>query len=158
MAFAEGTSVPVGRTRAEIETLVAKYGATRFAFGWIDDNQAAINFVAHGRLVRFVLPLPTKEEITATLKKTAKYQWQTPAQSTVDNAHGGARPFHLAWGRSIIEQCKAAETPVFFKQMGSRPFTECEGVSYPVPLQFKDRKGGDWNEFPDVLRVREFPR
>jgi hypothetical protein len=87
MPFAEGTSVPVGRTRAEIEALVQKYGATRFASGWADDNKAAINFVAHGRLVRFVLPLPTKLEILATLKKTATYHWKTPAASTVDSAH-----------------------------------------------------------------------
>jgi len=86
MAFAEGTSVPVGRTRGEIETLVEKYGATQFASGWLDDMKAAISFVAHGRLVRFVLPLPTKEQIVATLKKTQRYQWSTPPASLVDNA------------------------------------------------------------------------
>lgn len=86
MAFAEGTSVPVGRTRGEIETLVEKYGATRFASGWMDDLKAAISFVAHGRLVRFVLPLPTKEQVVATLKKTPRYQWSTPPASVVDNA------------------------------------------------------------------------
>lgn len=86
MAFAEGTSVPVGRTRGEIETLVEKYGATRFASGWLDDQKAAISFVAHGRLVRFVLPLPDKAWPLASLKKTKRYQWSTPAASVVDNA------------------------------------------------------------------------
>jgi len=87
VAFAEGTSVPVGRTRGEIETLVEKYGATRFASGWMDDLKAAISFVAHGRLVRFVLPLPTKEQVVATLKKTnQRYRWSTPPASVVDNA------------------------------------------------------------------------
>jgi hypothetical protein len=88
MPFAEGTTVPVGRTRGEIETLVAKYGATRFASGWSDDNRAAISFVAYGRLVRFVLPLPTKADIVATLKKTPKYRWHTPAAGVVENALG----------------------------------------------------------------------
>jgi hypothetical protein len=86
MAFAEGTSVPVGRTRGEIESLVEKYGAKRFASGWLDDTKAAISFVAHGRLVRFVLPLPTKEETLARLKKTDRYRWSTPPVTTVDNA------------------------------------------------------------------------
>lgn len=61
MAFAEGTTVPASKTRAEIESLVAKYGATRFAFGYMEDR-AAINFVASGRLVRFTVPLPTKDD------------------------------------------------------------------------------------------------
>jgi len=34
MAYAENTKVPVEKTRAEIERLVGKYGATRFASGW----------------------------------------------------------------------------------------------------------------------------
>jgi protein gp37 len=33
----------------------------------------------------------------------------------------GARPFNLAWARSVIEQCKAAGVSVFMKQYGSRP-------------------------------------
>lgn len=33
----------------------------------------------------------------------------------------GARPYDLAWPRSIIAQCRAAGVPVFHKQLGSRP-------------------------------------
>lgn len=75
MAFAEGTSVPVPRTRGEIEGLVAKYGADRFASGWDSDGKAAISFAAHGRLVRFVLALPTDE--VAKKKTPRRYEWQT---------------------------------------------------------------------------------
>ena len=32
-----------------------------------------------------------------------------------------ARPFDLAWARSIVEQCKRAEVPVFVKQLGADP-------------------------------------
>jgi len=60
MPFAEGTTVSVAKSRAEIESLVSKYGATRFAGGWTETG-AAINFVANNRLVRFSLPLPTKD-------------------------------------------------------------------------------------------------
>jgi protein gp37 len=34
----------------------------------------------------------------------------------------GARPFDLAWARSIRDQCKAAGVPYFFKQAGCAPF------------------------------------
>jgi hypothetical protein len=86
MAFAEGTTVAVSKTRGEIEGLVEKYGATRFASGWIDDEHAAISFAAKGRLVRFTLPLPKREEVIALVKKTPKYRYYTPPTAVVDNA------------------------------------------------------------------------
>jgi len=59
----------------------------------------------------------------------------------------GARPFDLAWARSTIAQCREAGVPCFVKQIGSRP------EMWPV----LDRKGGDLREWPEDLRVREFP-
>ncbi len=34
----------------------------------------------------------------------------------------GARPMDLAWVRSIVEQCKVADVPVFVKQLGPKPY------------------------------------
>lgn len=77
----------------------------------------------------------------------------------------GARPFDLAWARSIVVQCKAAGVPVFVKQIGS-------GVSLHTLekgrgrfvndgdfdcMKIRDLKGGDMDEWPADLRVREFP-
>ena len=70
----------------------------------------------------------------------------------------GARPCDVAWIRSIKDQCKAADVPVFIKQLGAKPYQSPEddgGTGYE--LSMKDRKGGDWNEWPEDLRVREFP-
>lgn len=78
MSFAEGTSVPVTRTKAEIEALVSKYGATRFASGWDKDNKAAISFALHGRLVRFVLQLVDDE--AAKKKAPKRSNWSPPAE------------------------------------------------------------------------------
>lgn len=63
--YAKDTSVPVSKSRAEIEAAVERYGATQFASGW-RDGQAAISFVIKERAVRFILPLPDKnaEEFT----------------------------------------------------------------------------------------------
>jgi protein gp37 len=64
----------------------------------------------------------------------------------------GARPFDLAWARQTIDQCREAGIAPFFKQTGSRPILDGE------PLRLKDRKGGDMDEWPADLRVREYPR
>lgn len=73
----------------------------------------------------------------------------------------GARPFNLAWARSTIAQCKAAGTAYFGKQLGARPVNGSEERgTWPVGLDhfaLRDRKGGDMEEWPSDLRVREFP-
>ena len=63
----------------------------------------------------------------------------------------GARPMELSWARSLIRQCREAGTAVFMKQTGS--------VAAADLNPFAPRgKGGDWDRWPDDLRVREFPR
>jgi hypothetical protein len=64
--FAEGTTVSPSKTQVEIATLVERYGATQFSSGWTGD-QAAISFAAKGRLVRFVIQLPSVETMRATM-------------------------------------------------------------------------------------------
>ncbi len=61
MPFAEGTTVPVERSRAEIETLLRRYGADQFVSGW-DAGMAMIGFHARERTVRFILPIPSRTE------------------------------------------------------------------------------------------------
>ena len=83
----------------------------------------------------------------------------------------GARPFDLAWMRSTINQCKAAGVAVFVKQLGANAHdyrrTAEWAVACNVPVDaaahftsamLSDRKGGDWDEWPEDLRVREWPR
>lgn len=72
MGFAEGTSVPVAKTRGEIEALVEKYGARNFVSGWTD-NTAGISFAIHGRLVRFELQMPELD--VARKKAPRRYAW-----------------------------------------------------------------------------------
>lgn len=67
----------------------------------------------------------------------------------------GARPFDIQWARNTVAQCKAAGVACFVKQVGSVPMERGERWRYEPKL--KDRKGGDWEEWPEDLRVREFP-
>ncbi|HUW30193.1 MAG TPA: hypothetical protein VM223_01130 [Planctomycetota bacterium] len=57
MAYAENTSVPVDRSKAEIERVLARYGATGFMYG-IRPEKAVVAFEANDRHVRFILPMP----------------------------------------------------------------------------------------------------
>lgn len=57
MAYAKSTSVPEERTKAEIERLVVKAGASRFATSW-EMDAATILFDMKSRRVRFTVPLP----------------------------------------------------------------------------------------------------
>ena len=63
----------------------------------------------------------------------------------------GARLFDLSWARSIIAQCRAAGVPVFMKQVGSF------AIGSGGQLRNADRKGGDPAEWPEDLRIRQFP-
>lgn len=96
-----------------------------------------------------------------------------------------ARPCNPKWIRSLVEQCKAASVPCFVKQLGGNivlrndevedqfnnsdtgwpdPHVEYDihgfrenfqGADCRVCLQ--DKKGGNPDEWPADLRVREFP-
>ena len=63
--YAERTSVSVEKSRNEIESTLARYGAASFMYGW-DGDGAMIAFVmevAEGkRQVRFHLPLPSRDD------------------------------------------------------------------------------------------------
>jgi len=59
----------------------------------------------------------------------------------------GARPFDPEWARDMRVECALSRVPFFMKQMGSAP----------VALDLIDKKGGDPGEWPEDLRVREFP-
>ena len=70
----------------------------------------------------------------------------------------GARPFNVEWARSLVRQCRAAGVKVFVKQLGANPQFQTADMHGPQLLTLRDRKGGDVDEFPEDLRVREFPR
>jgi hypothetical protein len=57
--YAENTSVPVDRSRSEIERILSKYGADQFSAGWTADK-AVILFRLKDRYVRIDLPLAVK--------------------------------------------------------------------------------------------------
>jgi hypothetical protein len=63
--YASSTSVSVSKSKAEIEAILERYGASQFLSGW-DADRAVIGFTMpvgeEYRQVRFVLPMPDKSE------------------------------------------------------------------------------------------------
>jgi protein gp37 len=57
------------------------------------------------------------------------------------------RPLDLGWVRELIAQCREAGTAVFVKQLGSILGAQLGAGG----------KGGDWDAWPEDLRIREFP-
>lgn len=76
----------------------------------------------------------------------------------------GARPCDVEWIRSVVEHCREAGVACFTKQLGARPyFGDGGGVGAYAHrenrvLHLNDPKGGDPSEWPEDLRVQEFPR
>lgn len=58
--YAKTTDVPVDKSRADIERVLAKYGADAFGYT-IADNVARISFRMEGRHFRFALTLPPRD-------------------------------------------------------------------------------------------------
>jgi protein gp37 len=63
-----------------------------------------------------------------------------------------ARPMQINWARTIVDECRAASVPVFVKQLGAKP------MAHTTRVTLRSRKGGDLAEWPETLRVREFPQ
>lgn len=59
--YASSTLVSVNNSKAEIERLVERYGAGQFMSGW-SAEQAVVAFSMEGRQVKFVLPMPSRDE------------------------------------------------------------------------------------------------
>lgn len=85
----------------------------------------------------------------------------------------GARPCNIEDVRSIRDQCQAAGVACFVKQLGAWPHYRGSGLKpgpnyqpprgrdprepVEIPLMLSHPKGGDPDEWPEDLRVREFP-
>lgn len=69
-------------------------------------------------------------------------------ESGNDNGKYKYRPCKLEWIERIVDDCQSNRIPVFVKQMGTY---------LAKKLKLHDRHGGDLNEFPEHLKIRQFP-
>lgn len=121
----------------------------------------------------------TANERRESMKKLAEMGWFTwvshePALEQVDFSGwefirwlvmGGesgskSRPYDLAWPRAVMPWCREHAIPFFHKQVGSKPKLQVHECHKP-PCNWTDfgstGKGNDPEEWPEDLRVREYP-
>jgi protein gp37 len=65
-----------------------------------------------------------------------------------------ARPCDIGWIYPILRQCREAGVPVFVKQLGNNPVF---GTARDAGSKL-NWKGDNIEEFPEDLRIREFPK
>lgn len=68
MKYAAKTEVSAENSRAEIEKVLRRYGATGFMYGW-DETDAVLGFKVASRQIKFILKMPDPK---------AKEFWVTP--------------------------------------------------------------------------------
>lgn len=81
-------------------------------------------------------------------------------ESGNDNGKYKYRPCDIKWIEQIVIACKVYGTPVFVKQLGTHIAKERKMRTAPDEngkTKF-DRHGGNIEEFPEHLRIREFPK
>jgi len=83
MAYASKTTVSPERSRAEIEAILRRYGATDFGYMYQETGGAAVMFKINGTAVRFLMPLPLLADFkldrrgwNRTDKSTKEFQLQ----------------------------------------------------------------------------------
>lgn len=144
-----GVSVENQRAAGRLEELLATPAAIRFAS---------------------LEPLLERVEVSPWLVRGhARLDWG------IVGGESFGRPCDVDWVRSLVRQFQSAGVPAFVKQLGSVPMME-ESLwrrQNPTPLlsvanrnrvppgcvglKLQSPKGGDMAEWPEDLRVREFP-
>lgn len=61
MKYAAKTEVSVEKSRNEIERILPRYKATKFAY-FTEEMKACIAFEVSNKRIRFVLPLPSRKD------------------------------------------------------------------------------------------------
>ncbi len=120
-----GTSITTQNTTTRIKSLVT-----------VGDKQT----------IHFLSVEPQIEDVNLTA-------WLPRLDWIIQGGESGrtARPFDLAWARSLLRQCREHRVPYFLKQLGSSVWDR------NTRLAFEDAHAGDWAEWPRSLRVRRFP-
>lgn len=132
----------------------------------VEDQKAADERIPHlcsvNAWIRFLSMEPLLGPVNIGLFGTAPHDWNRGyvplyglinwviigGESGNDNGEWLYRPCDLEWMHQIITECYRSGVPVFVKQMGTYLSKQ---------LKLKDRHGGKFEEFPDHLKIRNYP-
>lgn len=105
------------------------------------------------------------DPLAASLLQSAMYEGRAsaPCIRSLDwliiggESGTGARPCNVEWIRSLVQQGNSAGVATFVKQLGSNWLTKIHEDERDFKIPVKHFKGGDPSEWPEDLRVREWP-
>lgn len=117
--YAQNTSVPTGRSRDEIERTLQRYGADAFAYA-TTTGRAMIEFSAHGRRIRFLLPLPDATDRLFTQTPTGQKRNAATAKSEHKKA---VRQAWRALALLVKAQLEAVEAGIVTFEVAFLPYT-----------------------------------
>ncbi len=102
--------------------------------------------VGNDETIRFLSVEPQWESIHLE-------RWLPQIDWVIQGGESGptARPFRIEWAESLIEQCQLSGVRFFLKQLGSNVWKDRK------KCHFTHSHGGNWDEWPRTLRVRELP-
>ena len=81
MSYASGTSVPIDRSKAEIEKILSKYGAHEFGYvSRANGTEYAIRFTIKFWSVQITLPMPKKSDKEFTMTATGRYRHENEVE------------------------------------------------------------------------------
>jgi hypothetical protein len=107
--YAENTTVPTDRSRAEIESTLRRYGADQFVSGW-DNSRAMLGFRANGRHVRFEMPMPGRDDPEIVL--TPSQKWKRSAKQQDDAFEQEVRRRWRALALAVKAKLEAVDTGI----------------------------------------------
>lgn len=128
--------------------------------------------------VRFLSCEPLLERVNLNLRpmsrlisprgmKTTGIDWVIIGGESGPNA----RQFNVEWAEDLIAQCRRSMVAPFVKQLGRKPVglasVGCDACDLGLKVKhgpdcpgsvLRDPSGGDWGEWHEAVRIREFPR
>lgn len=131
MKYAAQTEVGADKSKAEIERILVRYGATAFMHGW-ECNRAMIGFEAQGRRYRIVLPLPNPDDAAFT-RTPARGRPRSKAQawSAWEQATRQRWRALVLWIKAVLEAVECG-------------ITTLEGALQPFVVLPDGRTTGEW--------------
>jgi protein gp37 len=179
------TKRPENMRRLAPESWAKAWPSNVWAGCTVEDQERAEERIPHlcqvPAVVRFLSMEPLLWPVAIGLLGIAPKDWgygYKPIGELIDwvivggESGSKARPFDLRWARAILDEARAARVPMFMKQLGAQPFFSLEPSGNfrtneatgkrqfemtGERLMLRDGHGGDMSEWPEDLRVRQFP-
>lgn len=109
--YAAKTDVTSEKSRSEIERTLVRYGADQFAYGW-REGDAVIAFRKNGRNIKFVLPLPSRDDKAFTTYKQGSVTFVRVESEALKRYEQAVRQRWRALALIIKAKLEAIETGI----------------------------------------------